>query len=75
MCNAMQFQSMPNTLIFNHLSTECNAVQCHATRNNQIGPQFIPLGKGSPEELDRFVKSETVRWAKVLQQAGVAGSE
>src|SRR5215470_6646718 len=40
-----------------------------------IGLQFIPLGKGSPEELDRFVKSETVRWAKVLQQAGVAGSE
>src|SRR5215471_3161684 len=40
-----------------------------------IDLQFIPLGKGSPEELDRFVKSETVRWAKVLQQAGVAGSE
>jgi len=40
-----------------------------------IGLQFIPLGKGSPEELDRFVKSETVRWAKVLQQAGGAGSE
>ncbi len=40
-----------------------------------IGLQFMPLGKGSPEELDRFVKSETVRWAKVLQQAGVAGSE
>jgi tripartite-type tricarboxylate transporter receptor subunit TctC len=40
-----------------------------------IGLQFIPRGRGSPEELDRFVKSETVRWAKVLQQAGVAGSE
>ncbi len=40
-----------------------------------VGLQFIPIGKGSPEELDRFVKSETVRWAKVLQQAGVAGSE
>jgi tripartite-type tricarboxylate transporter receptor subunit TctC len=40
-----------------------------------VGLQFIPVGKGSPEELDRFVKSETVRWAKVLQQAGVAGSE
>jgi tripartite-type tricarboxylate transporter receptor subunit TctC len=40
-----------------------------------VSHQFIPIGKGSPEELDRFVKSETVRWAKVLQQAGVAGSE
>jgi tripartite-type tricarboxylate transporter receptor subunit TctC len=37
--------------------------------------QFIPIGKGSPEELERFVTSETARWAKVLQQAGVAGSE
>jgi tripartite-type tricarboxylate transporter receptor subunit TctC len=40
-----------------------------------VGLQFIPVGKHSPEELDRFVKSETARWAKVLQQAGVAGSE
>jgi tripartite-type tricarboxylate transporter receptor subunit TctC len=40
-----------------------------------VGLQFIPVGKGSPEELDRFVRSETMRWAKVLQQAGVAGSE
>ena len=37
--------------------------------------QFIPVGKGTPEELERFVTSETARWAKVLQQAGVAGSE
>src|SRR5262245_31355686 len=37
--------------------------------------QFIPIGKGSPEELDRFVKAEGVRWAKVVQQAGVAGTE
>jgi tripartite-type tricarboxylate transporter receptor subunit TctC len=37
--------------------------------------QFIPVGKGSPAELDRFVASETQRWAKVLQQAGVAGTQ
>jgi tripartite-type tricarboxylate transporter receptor subunit TctC len=37
--------------------------------------QFIPIGKGAPEELDRFVKSEAARWAKVVQQAGVAGTE
>jgi tripartite-type tricarboxylate transporter receptor subunit TctC len=40
-----------------------------------VNLQFIPLGKGSPEELDRFVAAETVRWAKVLQQAGVAGTQ
>jgi tripartite-type tricarboxylate transporter receptor subunit TctC len=37
--------------------------------------QFIPVGKGTPEELDRFVKSEATRWGKVLTQAGVAGIE
>ena len=36
--------------------------------------QFIPVGKGTPEELDRFVKNEATRWGKVLTQAGVAGS-
>jgi tripartite-type tricarboxylate transporter receptor subunit TctC len=40
-----------------------------------VGLKFIPIGKGTPEELDRFVQSETTRWAKVLQQAGVAGTE
>jgi tripartite-type tricarboxylate transporter receptor subunit TctC len=39
------------------------------------GQRFIPVGKGTPEELDRFVQTETARWAKVLQQAGVAGTE
>jgi len=37
--------------------------------------QFIPIGKGSPEELDRFVKAEASRWGKVVREAGVAGTE
>jgi tripartite-type tricarboxylate transporter receptor subunit TctC len=37
--------------------------------------QFTPNRKLSPDELDRFVKSETARFAKLVQQAGVAGSE
>jgi tripartite-type tricarboxylate transporter receptor subunit TctC len=37
--------------------------------------QFIPIGKGTPAELEAFIRSETTRWAKVLQQAGVAGTE
>jgi len=36
---------------------------------------FTPARKRSLAELDAFVKAETARWAKVLQQAGVAGSE
>ena len=37
--------------------------------------EFVKVRYVEAEELDRFVKSETTRWAKVLQQAGVAGSE
>jgi tripartite-type tricarboxylate transporter receptor subunit TctC len=40
-----------------------------------VGQSFNPIGKGSPEELDRFVTTETARFAKVVAQAGVAGSE
>jgi tripartite-type tricarboxylate transporter receptor subunit TctC len=34
-------------------------------------PQLSP----SPEEMKRFVESEIVRWGKVVEQAGLAGSE
>jgi tripartite-type tricarboxylate transporter receptor subunit TctC len=47
----------------------------HDVTKQLVTHSFVPIGKGSPDELDRFVKSETARWAKVLQQAGVAGSE
>jgi tripartite-type tricarboxylate transporter receptor subunit TctC len=35
----------------------------------------IPLVSPPPAELRRYVKSEIVRWGKVVQQAGLAGSE
>jgi hypothetical protein len=35
----------------------------------------VPIGKGSLEELDKFVKSETGRWAPVIRNAGLAGSQ
>jgi tripartite-type tricarboxylate transporter receptor subunit TctC len=34
-------------------------------------PQLSP----SPEEMKRFVETEIVRWGKVIEQAGLAGSE
>jgi tripartite-type tricarboxylate transporter receptor subunit TctC len=53
-----------------------NAAVADPDVNKQlVGLQFIPIGNGSPEELARFVDAEAVRWAKVLVQAGVAGSE
>ena len=62
--------------IVEKLNGAMNAAITEPDVNKQlVGLQFIPVGKRSPDELDRFVKSETARWAKVLQQAGVAGTE
>jgi tripartite-type tricarboxylate transporter receptor subunit TctC len=36
---------------------------------------LIPGGASSPEELQRFISSEIARWAKVVTQAGLAGTE
>jgi tripartite-type tricarboxylate transporter receptor subunit TctC len=36
---------------------------------------LIPGGASSPEELQRFINSEITRWAKVVTQAGLAGTE
>ena len=35
----------------------------------------IPVMSPPPEALRRFVDGEVVRWAKVIEQAGLAGSE
>jgi tripartite-type tricarboxylate transporter receptor subunit TctC len=35
----------------------------------------IPVVSPPPDELRRFVDSEVVRWAKIIEQAGLAGSE
>lgn len=35
---------------------------------------FIPVKNPSVDELDAFMKSEIVRWGKVVKQAGLAGS-
>src|SRR5262249_3810629 len=36
---------------------------------------LLPMDDPSVEEMQRFVKSEIVRWGKVVQAAGIAGSE
>jgi tripartite-type tricarboxylate transporter receptor subunit TctC len=36
---------------------------------------MISVGSPPPEELQRFINSEIGRWSKVVQQAGIAGSE
>ena len=36
---------------------------------------MIPGKASSPEDLQRFIDSEIARWGKVVQQAGLAGTE
>jgi tripartite-type tricarboxylate transporter receptor subunit TctC len=48
--------------------------------SDEIQKQFIaigniPLSSPPPDELQRYVKSEIVRWGKVVEQAGIAGSQ
>jgi tripartite-type tricarboxylate transporter receptor subunit TctC len=62
--------------ILEKLNAEVNAI----VHTEEISKQFmtlgiVPIGKGSLQELNTFVKSETVRWAKVIQSAGLAGTQ
>ena len=62
--------------ILEKLNAEVNAI----VRSDDISKQFVnlglvPIGKGSLDELNAFVKSETGRWAKVIQNAGLAGTQ
>jgi len=36
---------------------------------------MVPVSSPAPEELQRFINSEIVRWGKVVHQAGIARSE
>lgn len=58
------------------LNGELNAIVAEPEVNKHlVNLGLNPIGKGSLEELAQFVKSETARWAKVVETAGVAGSQ
>jgi len=62
------------------ITAKLNGAVNAALGEPDVGKQLVTLGfnpvpKRTPAELDRFVAAETTRWAKVLQQAGVAESE
>jgi tripartite-type tricarboxylate transporter receptor subunit TctC len=44
-------------------------------RSQMIKLGIVPLDSPSPAEQQRFIDAEIVRWAKVVQQAGIAGTE
>ncbi len=43
------------------------------TRMTDFG--MIPVGTGSLDDLHQFLQSEIGRWAKVVEEAGIAHSE
>jgi tripartite-type tricarboxylate transporter receptor subunit TctC len=62
--------------ILDKLNSEINTIVAMddvAARLTDLG--MNPVGKGSVDELQRFLKSEIVRWGEVVQTAGIAGSE
>jgi len=62
--------------ILERLNAEVNAiVHTKEIVDHFVALGLVPIGKGSLDELEAFVKSETVRWAKVIQDAGLAGTQ
>jgi tripartite-type tricarboxylate transporter receptor subunit TctC len=62
--------------ILERLNSEINAIaQMDDIRKQFIGLGINPIGKGSLDDLSAFVKSETTRWAKVIRDAGLAGTQ
>jgi tripartite-type tricarboxylate transporter receptor subunit TctC len=62
--------------ILDKLNTELNAiVDMDDVRARMTDLGMNPVGKGSPDDLQRFLQSEIVRWGKVVEAAGIAGSE
>lgn len=60
--------------ILGRLSKELRAILQDAQMVEDFNRRgFVPRDGGTPEELAAFVKSEIVRWGKVVQQAGAAG--
>ncbi len=58
------------------LNSQLNAIVAMddvRTRMTDFG--MIPVGKGSLDDLHQFLQSEIVRWAKVVEEAGIAHSE
>jgi tripartite-type tricarboxylate transporter receptor subunit TctC len=63
-------------LVLAKLNSEINAiVGADDIRARLKGLGLIPVGTGSVPELQKFLQSEIMRWGKVVQDAGIAGTE
>jgi tripartite-type tricarboxylate transporter receptor subunit TctC len=62
--------------ILTRLNAEVNAiVNTAGVKQQLVNLGLNPIGKGSLDELQAFVKAEVARWSKVVEKAGIAGSE
>jgi tripartite-type tricarboxylate transporter receptor subunit TctC len=62
--------------ILTRLNAEVNAiVYTPEVKQQLVNLGVNPIGRGSLDELQAFVKAEVIRWGKVVQEAGLAGSE
>jgi len=62
--------------VLEKLNADVNAiVQSGEITKKLVDMGLVPIGKGSLSDLDAYVKAETARWAKVIQTAGLAGSQ
>jgi tripartite-type tricarboxylate transporter receptor subunit TctC len=62
--------------IVSKLNSEINAMVKAAENSEHLGEiGLIPIGEGNSEQLAQFVRSETLRWAKIVDQAGIAGTQ
>ena len=62
--------------ILTKLNAEVNALVNTAEVKKQfIDLGLIPIGKGNLEELEAYTKSEVTRWSKVINDAGIAGTQ
>jgi tripartite-type tricarboxylate transporter receptor subunit TctC len=62
--------------ILEKLNADANAAVNDPDLHKKLSDMgMIPLGKQSLPQLDAFVKSETEKWAPVIRNAGLAGSQ
>jgi tripartite-type tricarboxylate transporter receptor subunit TctC len=66
---------MPKPIV-DKLNAELRAIVAEpAVTAEFVRRGLLPLKGGSPEELQKFVKSEIARWGNVVRKAGVAGMQ
>lgn len=59
----------PNVIIDKINKALASSLQDPTVRDQMMSNDFSPMG-GSPEQFDKFIKSESIKWAKVVKTSG-----